>query len=231
MTRMIIAITTSSFAQDNSTPLELIREKGFEIRTNLHGRKLQKEETIALCSGCTAIIAGTETYDREVLERLGSVKVISRCGTGIDNIDVPAMRKLGMKLFNTPDAPTLAVAELTIGLILSLLRNIPRLDAEIHHGTWKKRMGNLLNQKQVGVIGFGRIGRKVADLLVPFACRIVYHDISKDLSADPPYVEPNVARRTPENKRRCDAPRVNRSRQILDRRRRIADHEEGGMAC
>jgi D-3-phosphoglycerate dehydrogenase len=102
------------------------------------------------------------------------------------------MRKLGMKLFNTPDAPTLAVAELTIGLILSLLRNIPRLDEEIHHGTWKKRMGNLLNQKQVGVIGFGRIGRKVADLLVPFACRIVYHDISKDLSADPPYVEPNA---------------------------------------
>jgi D-3-phosphoglycerate dehydrogenase len=85
-------------------------------------------------------------------------------------------RRTGIKVVNTPDAPTLAVAELTIGMILNLLRKISLMDKELKNGTWKKRMGNLLKGKKVGIIGFGRIGQKVAKLLSVFECELSYHD-------------------------------------------------------
>jgi D-3-phosphoglycerate dehydrogenase / 2-oxoglutarate reductase len=184
MSRTSVVITTSSFAQDDPGPLDVMKERGLDIRINPHGRKLTRPETVELCSGCAGIIAGTEIYDREVLEKLEAVKVISRCGTGIDAIDVPVLRRLGIKLFNTPDAPTLAVAELTIGLMLSLLRAIPLMDRETHQDGWQKRMGNLLTGKNVGIIGFGRIGRKVADLLAPFNCGITWYDVDQDMHTE-----------------------------------------------
>lgn len=172
-----ISITTSSFAEFENTPMQLLEAEGIQVAKNSLHRKLNEEELIGLAQGCVGIIAGTETYTREVLQRFLGLKVISRCGTGLDNIDMVAADALGIMVYNTPDAPTEAVAELTIGLILALFRNIPLMDSELRQGIWKKRMGLLLAGKKIGIIGFGRIGQRVAELLKAFRAEIAYYDI------------------------------------------------------
>lgn len=171
-----ITITTSSFAQYNSRPLDLCRQKQLDPRLSPYKRKVTSCELIELAKEAVGIIAGTESFSRETLLKLKSLKVISRCGTGMDSIDLTAAKELGITVVNTPDGPTLAVAELTVGLILNLLRKISRSDAMLKAGNWQKFMGNLLSGKKVGIVGFGRIGQKVAQLLKPFGCEIAYAD-------------------------------------------------------
>lgn len=172
-----IAITTTSFGKYESTLLASLESKKFNVVLNPYGRKLKKEEIIELCQNAIGIIAGTEIYDGETLERLPGLNVISRCGTGLDSIDIEAADRFGIKVFNTPDAPTLAVAELTVGLILNLLRNISLMDTEIRENKWQKRMGSLLKDKRIGIIGFGAIGQKVGELLSSFGVGLAYHDV------------------------------------------------------
>lgn len=171
-----IAITTTSFAKDDDEPMRLLDKSGFKIMMNPHGRKLQKDEIISLCDGALGIIAGTEKLDAETLSRLKGLRVISRCGVGMDNIDMGEAKKLGIKVLNTPDAPTVAVAELAVGLLLDLFRSIGRMDRSIRGGKWEKLTGYLCFGKKVGIIGFGRIGKKVAELLGYLGCEIRYVD-------------------------------------------------------
>lgn len=171
-----IAITTTTFAEYDKSPLELIKRSGMGIVANTLKRKLEKKETASLCKGCIGIIAGTEIYDKDVLKELTGLKVISRCGVGIENIDLKIAKSLNIKVVNTPYAPTQAVAELTVGIMLNLLRKISFSDRKIRQGEWKKPMGNLLKGKKVGIIGFGRIGRRVAELLSNFGCEIALTD-------------------------------------------------------
>jgi D-3-phosphoglycerate dehydrogenase len=107
------------------------------------------------------------------------LKVLSRVGVGTDAIDLKAAKELGITVLNTPDGPTQAVSELTIGLMLNILRCINSSDRDLKKGVWKKRMGSLLEGKKVGIIGFGRIGRKVAELARCFGAQISYNDISR----------------------------------------------------
>jgi len=172
----IIAITMSSFAEYDPRPLNLLKEKEARVVLNPFGRKITPEEILQICKGSLGIVAGTELYDKNILRELSGLKVISRCGTGLDNIDINTANNLGIKVYNTPDAPTLAVAELTISLILDLLRKVTLMDREMRTGIWKKRMGNLLRGKNIGVIGFGRIGQKTGELLKGFGCEISYYD-------------------------------------------------------
>lgn len=171
-----ICISTTSFAEYDNSYLEQCRKKGFEIILNPYGRKIREDELIVLAQDAQGLIAGTEPITEGVLLKLPNLKVISRCGTGLDNVDLDAADRLGIKVSNTPDAPTIAVAELTVGLILSLLRSICRLNKDTINGKWNKSMGNLLMGKKVGIVGFGRIGRKVAEILRPFNCEIAYAD-------------------------------------------------------
>lgn len=171
-----IVITTTSFGKYDKMPLKLLEDNGFEVALNPYERKLKKDEIVQLCKDAVGIIAGTEMLDGEVIKKLTNLKVISRCGIGLENVDLNTAKKAGIKVFNTPDAPMLAVAELTIGLILNLLRKINQMDIAVKKGKWEKLMGNLLHGKKVGIIGFGRIGKRVAELLKLFGCEIVYAD-------------------------------------------------------
>ncbi|GBE16364.1 MAG TPA: hydroxyacid dehydrogenase [Nitrospirae bacterium] len=170
------AITTSSFGKYDNAPLKLCEKVGLEVILNPHGRKVKPDELAELARNAVGIIAGTEPITEETLLELSSLKVISRCGTGMDNVDVCCAEKMGIKVFNTPDAPTTAVAELTIGLILSLMRKTHMMNADIKADIWEKLMGNLLYKKKVGIKGFGRIGKRVAELLSLFGCEIAYSD-------------------------------------------------------
>jgi len=174
-----ILITTSSFGLESSEPLNLMQAAGFEYIINPYNRKLSEEELITLLSKHKPpyIIAGTETYNRSVLENVKPfLKIISRCGVGIDGIDLEAAAEFGIKIKNTPDAPTRAVAELTIGLMLDVFRRISLIDRNIRNGKFDKFMGNLLFGKTIGIIGYGRIGKCVALYAEAFGCKIIFHD-------------------------------------------------------
>ena len=178
---MKILVTTSSFADYDAGPLDLLKEKGHDVVMNPFGRKLTKEESMELYTdNIDGVIAGTEIIDSEVLSKAVQLKVISRCGTGVDSVDVGFAKSKGIKVFNTPDAPVNSVAELTVGLVLSLLRGIPLADRKIREGVWEKNMGNLLSEKTVGIMGFGRIGKKVAVLLSGLGARVIYYDPAVD---------------------------------------------------
>lgn len=174
---MRIAITTSSFAEFSREPLDLLEAAGCEVVLNTLGRKLKSEETVALLAGCAGVVAGTETYDSAVFAALPGLRAVSRCGVGMDAVDLAAARNLGIKVLNTPFGPTRAVAELTVGLALDLLRQVTRMDRELRGGAWKKRMGSLLSGKKLGVVGFGRIGQATAELFAGLGCEIGYADV------------------------------------------------------
>ena len=136
-----VFISTSSFAKFDSRPLDELRNQGYDVLLNPHGRKMQPDELTNLAKDAVGLIAGTENLDATVLDQLSAIQVISRCGVGMDNVDMGAAQSRRIKLYNTPDAPTLAVAELTIGLILDVLRHISAMDRSIRRGEWKKKDG------------------------------------------------------------------------------------------
>jgi len=171
-----VFISTSSFAEYDALPLKLLSDAGMDVQLNPYGRKLTPDECLSLYKDIDGLIAGTEALTAEILKSARNLKVISRCGVGMDNIDLEIARQHGIKVFNTPDSPTVAVAELTVGLMLALLRHVPRGDRDIRGGKWQKRMGNLLRGKKVGIIGLGRIGQKVAELVVGLGAQVVYCD-------------------------------------------------------
>ncbi|MBI4707953.1 MAG: phosphoglycerate dehydrogenase [Candidatus Omnitrophica bacterium] len=173
---MKVLITTGSFAGFDKRPLDMLTDNGYEVIMNPFKRKITKDEALKLYQGIDGVIAGTEFIDSKVMGSAVNLKVISRCGAGLDNVDLSYAKDKGIKVFNTPDAATDPVAELTLGLILSLLRQIPFSDRSLRLGVWEKQMGRLLAKKIVGIIGFGRIGRRLAELLKGFGVKIVYND-------------------------------------------------------
>lgn len=145
---------------------------------NPMGRRLTEEEILKLVLEYqpAGILAGVEPLTRRVLSAAQGLKVVSRCGIGLDSVDLEAAKDLGIKVTNTPDAPTDSVAELTLGLILCLLRRIPLMDANLKQGIWKDPGGLMLKGKTVGVVGCGRIGTAVARLLLAFGCTVIGYD-------------------------------------------------------
>tara|TARA_B100000959_G_scaffold198667_1_gene207806 strand:+ start:12979 stop:13893 length:915 start_codon:yes stop_codon:yes gene_type:complete len=175
MTKRIL-ITTSSFGEFDRTPLELLEAAGYTFELNPYGRKLKKEEVLQLYPRACGVIAGTEQIDADAFACATELKVISRVGVGVDNVDQDVAAARGITVCNTPDGPTMAVAELTIGVILDLLRHIAEQDRDIRRGVWKKRMGRLLGAQKIGIVGMGRIGKAVARLIEPFGSTIVFYD-------------------------------------------------------
>lgn len=171
-----ILIGPSTFGQEDCAPLKLLKDSGFEPINNPHKRKLTKEEVLGfLTEDVQGLIAGLEPLDREVLTKSG-LKVISRCGSGVSNVDLKAARSLGIKVCSTPDGPTVAVAELTVGALLNLLRRVSYMDSRLHAGKWVKQIGFQLQGKTIAIIGFGRIGRRVAMLLKNFGVKLIAVD-------------------------------------------------------
>jgi len=126
------------------------------------------------------LIAGTEALDRAALLQAPQLEIISRCGVGLDNIDLQTASELGIYVFNTPDVHVDAVAALTMAGILNVLRQMSYADRSMRAGDWSKPMGRLLREKIVGIIGLGRVGKGLVNLLQPFKNQILAFDPSID---------------------------------------------------
>lgn len=174
---MQVLISTSSFNLANFAQLSDLEKAGVEVKLNPFAARLTEKQVIDLLGTDTiGLIAGLEPLTKNVLQAAKSLKVIARVGTGLDSVDLVAAKELEIIVLNTPDAPTKAVAELTIAHILGLLRHLSQADRQIRNGIWKGLMGSLLETKTVGIVGFGRIGKRVATLLSALGASVLISD-------------------------------------------------------
>ena len=178
---MKVVISSRSFGKINNDAIDLLKDAGIEPIINPKGQKLSEEEIIELIDeNVVGIIAGTERITEKIITNAPKLKVISRYGVGIENIDLKITKQKEILVYNTPETPSLAVAELTITLMLSLIKKINKLDRNIRAGKWKAEIGNLLTNKKIGILGLGRIGKKLVEFLKPFECDIYAYDIKPD---------------------------------------------------
>jgi D-3-phosphoglycerate dehydrogenase len=177
---MKILISSRSFGKINTEALDLLRAQGLEPVLNPYGRKMKETEIIDLLDGVIGIIAGTEEITETILNAAPQLKVISRYGVGLDNIDIKAAERHNILVYNTPETPAIAVAELTLTFMLSLLKKIGHMDRNLRNDTWKTDIGYLLTGKTIGIIGLGRIGKQVVRLLTPFSVHIIAYDEKPD---------------------------------------------------
>jgi len=177
---MKVLISSRSFGKINSGAIELLKNQGLEPIINPYGKKLSEQEILDLLDDSVGIIAGTEKITEKVISYNNQLKVISRYGIGLDNIDIKAANEKNVIVFNTPETPKIAVAELTLTLILSLLKKVVNADKNIKKGEWKPEIGNLLSGKTVGVIGLGRVGKQLVKFLSPYNVKILAYEIKPD---------------------------------------------------
>mgnify|MGYP002153777519 CR=1 FL=1 len=150
-----------------------MKEKGFDVDTK---PEISTEELKKIVPDYDVLIVRSRTKVTTEIIRCGKrLKIIGRVGVGLDNVDVRSAEEMGITVLNTPETAATAVAELTIGLTLSLARKIPQADRSMKEGKWIKKEleGWQLKGKTLGLIGFGNIGMKVAEIAKSFGMRIL----------------------------------------------------------
>ncbi len=138
-----------------------------------------RSELLADVDGADALIVRSATrVDAALIEAGPRLRVIARAGVGVDNVDLAAAGRRGIVVMNAPDATTISVAELTVALLLGLARHLSAADRSMKAGQWEKKAfaGTELAGKTLGVVGFGRIGRRVARLASAFEMNVLAHD-------------------------------------------------------
>lgn len=181
MPKMRVGVTTSSFASSDPAPKEALESAGVEVIDNPYKRRLTEQEAFDFLVDKNGLIAGLEPLNRKVLENAKNLKAIARVGIGMDNVDIDAAGSLGIKVSNTPDGPTNAVAEMTVTAALALSRKLPETNRKMHEGQWAKTISRGLVGQNVLFVGYGRIGRGTAELMRPFGVKILVVD---------PYIDP-----------------------------------------
>ncbi|MEN3012822.1 MAG: phosphoglycerate dehydrogenase [Dictyoglomus thermophilum] len=171
-----VLITPRSFEKIKDRFEEIFKEEGIEVMLNPFGRVLTEEEMRELIRDVDGLIVGVDPVTSKVLENANKLKVISKYGVGVDNIDILEAKKRNIVVTNTPGANSNAVAELTVGLIINVLRKINLSDKKTREGRWDRFIGNELSEKILGVIGTGSIGRRVIELLKGFNLRVLCFD-------------------------------------------------------
>lgn len=175
MKKFKIAITIRSLVL-NKTEHKDFFKKCDVIYINKTGQRLSEDYLVSVMSDAEGVIAGTEPFTNRVFESAKNLKVISRIGVGIDNIDMESATQHNVRILTTPQAPVQAVAEHTIALIFCALKKIPAYTVSMKNGDFSSSSGRLLSGKTVGIVGLGRIGYRVAEMLNALGCNINYFD-------------------------------------------------------
>jgi D-3-phosphoglycerate dehydrogenase len=168
-----ILVTPRSLTKAGHPAFEKFKKAGYEVIFCTPGKQPEEEELLRLLPGCVGYLAGVEKVSARVLESAGELKVISRNGSGIDNIDLKAAEKLGICICKTEGANAKGVAELTIGLMLALARWIPFHDGKMKGEVWERRKGVELENRTLGLVGCGQIGMEVAVRALGLGMRVI----------------------------------------------------------
>tara|TARA_B100000378_G_scaffold119141_1_gene95670 strand:+ start:1808 stop:2734 length:927 start_codon:yes stop_codon:yes gene_type:complete len=155
--------------------------------TNISDSKTKTEELISnIVDTDIVVIRSSTKINKDILQKANKLKIIARCGVGIDNIDIEEATNKEIYVTNSPNANIISVAELTIGLIISAARNIHTSNNSLKNKNWdrNKFLGTELYKKQLGLIGFGKAAREVAKRLTAFGMEIVFYDPYVEASED-----------------------------------------------
>jgi Phosphoglycerate dehydrogenase and related dehydrogenases len=173
-----IAVTSRSFSRHPVLRAELLA-RYTNVVFNDKGESLRGDALVEFLRGKVKAITALEPVDDALLDQLPDLGVISKVGVGIDMLDVDAVKRHGVRLAWTPGTNSRSVSELTLALVLALLRDIVPANAEVRSGEWRQRKGTTLTGKTVGIVGFGNVGRFRSTLLAPFECRLLAADVRK----------------------------------------------------
>jgi len=179
MNKNKVLITTVPFGNHDCLPLTLLENEGLDYVINPLNKKLNEDELFQMVSEFDVIIAGTEKITEKIMDNAPNLKLISRVGIGLDGVDLNAAEDRGIAVSYTPDAPTSAVAELTVGMMLSLLRSVHLSNIRMHDGHWHRYFGKRIANCTIGIIGVGRIGSEVINYLKSFNVKkILVNDLN-----------------------------------------------------
>jgi len=157
--------------------IELLRRNSIEV---VYRPNSSYDELLSLIQDVDGLIVRSKTkVTKDLLDKAQRLKIIARAGVGLDNIDLREAQIKGIKVVNAPDSLTNAVAEHALALMLSAARSIPLAHHKMLNGEWPKSrlIGEELTGKVLGIVGFGRIGRRLAELAQPFRMKILAYDI------------------------------------------------------
>ena len=176
-----LLVTPTSYGKNDSRLKTQLEEQVREVIYNPTGKPLTSAEVAKLLPGIDGYIAGLDAIDASALENADRLKVIARYGVGVDNVDLAAARKKRIVVTNTPGANSVSVAELALGLMLALARQIPEAVEAVHQGKWPRYSGVSLEGKTIGILGLGAIGKQLALRLNGFDCKILAFDPFADV--------------------------------------------------
>ena len=185
---MNITATSPSFSKNKILQDEIYKYFP-NAKLNLGGKRFNQDELIEYIKDANAIIVGLESINKEVLDKCPNLKIISKYGVGLNNIDLEECKKRDIKIGWTGGVNRLSVAEMALGFMLMLSRNLFTTTNQHKNGTWNKSGGFQLSGKTIGIIGVGYIGKEVIRLLKPFKCNILVNDI---INQDKYYKENNL---------------------------------------
>ncbi|WP_084373197.1 phosphoglycerate dehydrogenase [Reichenbachiella faecimaris] len=172
-----VAVTTVAFSK-NEQLVNQLNQSGFEsIKTNTAGKRFERDELIDYLSDCDAAIVGLDKIDDELLKMLPKLKVISKYGVGLDNIDLKSCESRDITVLHTQGVNRRSVSEMALGFMICLSRNLYTGSNELKLGLWNKNGGQQISGKTIGIIGVGNIGKDLIALLKPFNCTILVNDI------------------------------------------------------
>ncbi len=160
--------------------IKIFEDNGFEVVKKFTISKEELKEEIGDYDGI--VVRSRTKLTADILENAKNLKVIGRAGVGLDNIDRKKAAELNIEVLNTPEAPAVSVAELSLGLMLALARKISHADRTTHQGKWNKSeyLGYTLNGKKLGLIGFGNIAKHLAKISIAMGMIVgVYSRFSK----------------------------------------------------
>ena len=170
-----VAITSRSFSA-NKYLVEELRARYANITLNNSGKTLVGSELLEFLDGQNKVIVGLENFDKNLIDQLPELKVISKFGVGLNNIDLESMKENSISLGFQPGTNKQSVAELALMHIFIALRKAPSSKEDISNNIWSQNKGHELFGKTIGIIGFGNIGQRLAELLEPFKCKIIFYD-------------------------------------------------------
>ncbi|MDD5327490.1 MAG: phosphoglycerate dehydrogenase [Phycisphaerae bacterium] len=180
-----ILVTPRSITKNGHPALKMLEEAGYEIVFSTPGVQPDENELISLLPDCIGYLAGVEKISAKTLLSAKQLKVIARNGVGIDNIDLKKAKQLGIEICPAVGSNARSVAELTIGLIFSLVRSIPFTDKSLKNGQWERKKGIELQGRTLGLIGCGNIGKHVANMALGIGMKVVAFDTFADLQFKP----------------------------------------------
>lgn len=176
-----LLVTPTSYGKNDARLKTELEAQVGEVIYNPTGKPLTSTEVAQLLPGVDGYIAGLDGIDANAIKAADRLKVIARYGVGVDNVDLAAAQEKGIIVTNTPGANSVSVAELALGLMLALARQIPEAVEAVHQGKWPRSSGISLEGKVVGILGLGAIGKQLARRLAGFDCKIVAFDPYADL--------------------------------------------------